>query len=161
MIVVGIDPGLTGAVGILYSNGPVVWDMHTIRVGKRHHVDAHGLAEELRCIADAADARVFVEAQSTRPGLAAQSVLRTGEGYGIVLGVLAALGLSCQLVLPQSWRPAMCGPRRNDGHDKDTSRQVAMRLFPALAGELHRVKDHGRAEALLIAEYGRRMMGGR
>jgi hypothetical protein len=41
--------------------------------------------------------------------------------------------------------------------DKDNSRVKAMELFPALTDDLARVKDDGRAEAVLLAEYGRRL----
>jgi len=40
--------------------------------------------------------------------------------------------------------------------NKNASREVAQALFPSVS--LKRVKDDGRAEALLIAEYGRRIM---
>ncbi len=44
------------------------------------------------------------------------------------------------------------------GKTKEDSRALAIQLFPALAEELKRVKDEGRAESLLIAEYGRRFL---
>ncbi|CAM8961681.1 unnamed protein product [Rhodiola kirilowii] len=37
---------------------------------------------------------------------------------------------------------------------KDDSRKLASTLFPSLCEQLKRKKDHGRAEALLIAAYG-------
>ena len=43
------------------------------------------------------------------------------------------------------------------GKDKDASRLRAIQLFPVVANRLDRKKDDGRAEALLLAEYGRRL----
>ena len=44
--------------------------------------------------------------------------------------------------------------------EKDASRIVARRLWPLQTEEaLSRKKDHGRADAALIAEYGRRLQG--
>jgi hypothetical protein len=37
---------------------------------------------------------------------------------------------------------------------QNESRSLAMERFPSLASQLKRVKDHGRAEALLIASFG-------
>ncbi|KAL9268539.1 Holliday junction resolvase MOC1, chloroplastic-like protein, partial [Drosera capensis] len=41
------------------------------------------------------------------------------------------------------------------GTSKDESRKLASALFPSLSPMLKRKKDHGRAEALLIAAYGK------
>ena len=38
--------------------------------------------------------------------------------------------------------------------DKEAARAMAVRTFPAIAPRFYRVKDHNRAEALLIARYG-------
>ena len=73
-------------------------------------------------------------------------------------GVLAGLGIPYELVTPQKWKRAMGVP----SGDKSSSRPVALRLFPSLAAELRLKKDHGKADALLIAGYGRRrLIGGR
>jgi hypothetical protein len=53
-------------------------------------------------------------------------------------------------VPPATWKKAM---RLKGG--KDESREAAMRLWPASAGLFARVKDNDRAEAALIAEWGR------
>ncbi|MDO8605136.1 MAG: hypothetical protein Q7R40_01240, partial [Phaeospirillum sp.] len=44
--------------------------------------------------------------------------------------------------------------------DKAASRARAVELYPEVAGRLTRVKDHGRAEALLLAEWLRRSRAG-
>jgi crossover junction endodeoxyribonuclease RuvC len=56
------------------------------------------------------------------------------------------------LVEPAKWKKHFRLPR-----DKEASRQMALRLFPAAHALLSRKKDHGRSEAALLAAY----VGGR
>ncbi len=68
------------------------------------------------------------------------------------MGALAALGVKVVPVSAKRWKPVfgLSGP----GVTKAHSRYMASALFPHLEKELSRQKDHGRAEALLIAVYG-------
>jgi crossover junction endodeoxyribonuclease RuvC len=155
-VTIGIDPGVTGAVAILGCNGPVVWDMPTVTVSKRQRCDAATLAVELGQYVG--DATAFVELVHSMKKQVVASTFSFGESFGIVRGVLAGLGIPYELVTPQKWKRAMGVPRG----DKSNSRPVALRLFPSLASELPLEKNHGKADALLIAEYGRRrLIGGR
>ena len=70
-----------------------------------------------------------------------------GRGYGLCLGVIAALGLPSTLVTPQVWKKA-AGLLRAD---KEKSRARAIQLWPQ--ADLGLVKHHGRAEALLIGRW--------
>jgi crossover junction endodeoxyribonuclease RuvC len=73
-----------------------------------------------------------------------------GHSSGIIMGVLSALGFSYELVRPQEWKKEFGLLKMQ----KDASRTVAQNLFPSV--NLSLKKDEGRAEALLIAEWGRR-----
>jgi len=57
-----------------------------------------------------------------------------------------------ELVKPALWREYF------DllGRDKEASRMLAQRLFPAMSDKLTRQMDHNRAEAMLIAWFGAR-----
>ncbi len=77
-----------------------------------------------------------------------------GYGLGIWEGIIAAYELPLEKVSPQRWKKTMLADM---GKTKDASRYKAISLFPEVAGQLSRVKDDGRAEALLLAEYGRRL----
>ena len=68
-------------------------------------------------------------------------------------GVLAALRVPYESIAPSAWKAQMGIPK---GATKDVSRARALALFPALAEQLARKKDDGRAEALLLAEWRRR-----
>lgn len=96
---------------------------------------------------------VGIEKVHSMPGQGVASTFCFGEGYGVWLGILAALGIRHELITPQSWKKSLM-----DGQlkDKDASRLVAMRLFPEAGNQLQLKKHHGRADALLIAEFVRR-----
>jgi hypothetical protein len=67
-----------------------------------------------------------------------------GLGMGVWLGVLATLALPPTRVQPQIWKRAL-----GLGKDKEQARLRAMQLFPQ--ADLRRKRDHGRAEAILLA----------
>jgi len=92
---------------------------------------------------------VVIEEAQAMPGQGTRSMFQTGLGMGIWLGVLAALQLPYRRVRPQIWKKAF-----GLGKDKEASRLKAMQLYPG--ADLRRKKDHGRAEALLLAFYGQR-----
>lgn len=81
------------------------------------------------------------------------STFQTGYGYGVIIGVLASLAIPYHEVSPGVWKRAM----GLVGTDKAAARALARSWWPTAA--LSRVKDHGRAEALLIARYGQKEMG--
>ena len=72
-----------------------------------------------------------------------------GKATGGVLGVLAGLEVPTLEVRPAVWKVLMGVPA-----DKNTSRAMAQKLFPRYAEKFKRVKDDGRAEAALMAQYG-------
>ena len=74
-----------------------------------------------------------------------------GQHATVFPGVLAGLQIQTNTVTPNAWKKAM---QLNAG--KDASRAKAAQMWPQQAGEFSRVKDDGKAEAALIAEYGRR-----
>lgn len=90
------------------------------------------------------------------PGQGTVSMFHFGENFGWIQGVLSALGIPFELVRPQRWK-------REFGctGDKNTSVQVASRLFPGV--DLRRTPKcksphDGVCEALLMAEYARRRL---
>lgn len=149
---IGVDPGVSGGVAIISARGVLsVHDMPTRKVmvarQSRREVDAHALAELLRPLADGALA--IVERQSARPGQGVTSMFGLGRSLGVVLGTMAGLGIPVRMVAASAWKPALGVPA-----DKRLVRARASELLPAGAGEWRRKKDHGRAEAALLAMYG-------
>jgi crossover junction endodeoxyribonuclease RuvC len=69
-----------------------------------------------------------------------------GRSVGIIEGVLAARQIPVTFTTPQAWQKQSGAAKGKDG-----SRQRVMELFPSQAHLFARVKDDGRADAVLIA----------
>lgn len=160
----GIDPGATGAVAIIRTDGSVTfWDTPVVHIksGKKTKTEMNAVAASmlLSDIRDSNNDTVFVtiEKVSSMPGQGVASMFSFGKNFGTWLGILAALKLPFQQVAPVSWKKKIMSDM---GKEKDASRVKAMQLFPNTQRDLNLMKHHGRADALLIAEYGRRQLGG-
>jgi len=155
-MIVGIDPGQTGAVAFIYPSGMVeMFDtpVESIKKGKGSKTEymPPNMADLLRAMAIR---HVFIEQVHSMPGQGVASSFGFGKGFGIWIGILAALQIPYTFVTPQAWKKQlMLG-----NADKDAARGRAMQLYPVVSKELSRKKDIGRADALLIAEYGRRTL---
>lgn len=152
MIILGIDPGLSGAIAIynIYTEELVVMDMPTVemtRNGKHKREVSPALVADV--IAGKGAVRAYMERVSAMPGQGVSSMFSFGRSAGIVEGVLAAYEIPMTLVTPQAWMKAMAVRAGKDG-----SRERAMQLFPAYSTLFARKKDDGRSDAALIAKYG-------
>jgi crossover junction endodeoxyribonuclease RuvC len=153
-MIIGIDPGISGAIAAVSDGGVLLWvqDMPVRDAGKKarkqREIDGAELARILRPhVADICCA--WVEEVSAMPGQGVSSMFSLGDSRGTIRGVLEALGISVERVAPQRWKRAY-----GLDSDKEAARALAIRLYPTRSGELARKRDHGRAEAVLIARYG-------
>ena len=155
MIILGIDPGLSGALALYNTSEQTVevFDMpvlELVRNGKKKgEVSAQALANLL---AGRGVKAAYLERVNAMPGQGVTSVFSFGRSTGIVEGILAAYDIPTTLVTPQAWQKAV-GQRAG----KDGSRERAMQLFPAQADLFQRKKDDGRSDAALIAYYGAKL----
>jgi crossover junction endodeoxyribonuclease RuvC len=155
--VIGIDPGKAGAIAFLtlIEGVPVeldVIDMPVFKVGKRARIDEYALARELDArLPEGAEifAVATIEQGGVRPQNGRVGAASFWLGLGTVRGVLAAHFIPIETTAPAHWKRVL----RVTG-DKDASRLRAAAIFPRWAGLWSRVKDHGRAEAALIALHG-------
>lgn len=149
---IGIDPGITGAVCIMQAgHAPVVLDLPTVEAGKgvvKRELDGSGLARILEYL-PIHHTRCIIERTSAMPGQGVASMFSMGVSRGVILGVISCLALPLQEVAPARWKKHF----GLIGADKDMSRRYALQLYPALADKLARAKDHNRAEAVLLAHY--------
>jgi crossover junction endodeoxyribonuclease RuvC len=161
MIYIGIDPGLSGAVGVLDERctlQPVqVYDTPTAIVEgettkRKYMVGAMALL--IKPFAGRTDVIAVLENVHSMPKQGVASSFCFGEGKGMWEGILAAYGIPTELVSPQRWKKEIMA---DQGKDKSAARFKAMALFPTLVDQLKLVKHDGRAEALLMAEYARRL----
>lgn len=74
-----------------------------------------------------------------------------GVSFGSILSVLHAMHIPLEFVTPIVWK-------RSYGLSKDKHATLHKARLMFLAAELHLAKHDGRAEALLLAEYGRRRL---
>lgn len=147
--ILGVDCGVTGALAFYWPQHPervLVEDMPV--VGKE--VDAAQLADVIARIGP--DVAV-VEKVHAMPKNGSVAAFSQGCTYTAVRVVLALAEVRTHLVTPASWKKF-----HRLGPDKDASRELAKRMFPAVSGQFNRVKDHNRAEASLIALYGAEKM---
>ena len=150
--IIGIDPGVMGAVGITTAEGKFVdvFDLPTVLANKssqRRQVNAYELASLLRtALLEYPDVVAITENVAAMPQQGVSSVFAFGKSYGIILGVLATLGISTHVVSPSKWKGYY-----QLGRDKDQSRELAQRMWPNAPLGLKR--HHNRAEALMLAKY--------
>ncbi|XP_010922070.1 Holliday junction resolvase MOC1, chloroplastic [Elaeis guineensis] len=156
--VVGIDPDVHGALALLKPDGAAqVFDTPCLKVlvGKRvrKRLDARSIIQLLRSFDAPPGTIAFIERSNPFPQDGKQGWWSGGFTYGLWIGVLVASGFSVVPVSSRLWKDQfnLSGSTSN----KDDSREAASTLFPSLSSLLKRKKDHGRAEALLIAAYGK------
>jgi crossover junction endodeoxyribonuclease RuvC len=157
--IIGIDPGLDGAIAYLEPDGMrvTVLPMPTVTegVGKsvRRRVDLWRLAEILGRMRDEGAVAAWVEKVQSQPNDGHVQAFAFGWGAGVVSMGLACVRLRTFYVSPITWKRSF-----KLGKDKDLSRLRASQLFPDDAHFWPNKGDHDRAEAALIARYGRSVM---
>lgn len=157
MRILGVDPGAYGALALL-ADGTLseVLDMPVLRVrrGKtdKAEVDGYTLAAALRALQPDI---VYIEQVGGLPGQSASAAFNFGRAAGAVEYACKTLGYRVEMVSPITWKKA-----EKLGPGKDDSRAAAMRRWPTWAKTFERKKDNDRAEAALIAEYGRKQQNG-
>lgn len=145
MRVIGIDPGITGALAVLNGEGVALFDLPVTK----GEINGFALCEELRLAeeVDHIDA-VFMEETHAMPSTGSQGNFSQGFTKGAIVTAVRVARLPLHRVNPATWKTKM-GLR---GKKKDASRHLAAELWPNQ--EFHLVKHHNRAEAALIARYG-------
>ena len=142
MNILGIDPGVSGALA--------VYDTTSQRVACHDMPDTtaalHDLVSSLPIIRICALEKPFYPKV-----IGVKNVARIAEAYGKILSALAWRDIPLREVRPAEWKAAL-----NLNSHKAASREMAGLCFPADAEQFARVKDDGRAEAALLAWYGLR-----
>jgi hypothetical protein len=164
-LTIGVDPGLTGAVALLGSSWAKVLDLPTKRdevLGRR--IDAPALAKLLHeNVPDGEDdIRICIEA------LAAGGVDKGRNQFATVgsqhwtqsalVNTFELLGLQVnEYVYPVTWKRLYgLNGKKAEGNAAMQARLIAANLYPDLADDLSRAKDHNRAEAVLIGNWYRK-----
>ena len=153
MIVLGIDPGLSGALASWDGTDLFTYEIPTAKSsGRGREVIWSELNMEWDTCFFWAD-HVFLERVMSRPGEGVSSAFKFGLVFGGLRGMIAAKLIPCTLVTPSTWMKEM-GVGRSS---KEASIIRATELFPSNAAEFRGPKGgkkDGVAEAALIARYG-------
>ena len=153
MIIIGIDPGLSGAIAILENNEVKrILEIPVMSEGKKNKRQLNNaqLVNLLKDnIKDFNDASVVVEQVNAMPGQGVTSMFNFGQTFGAIKGICAALGLPIYFVRPAKWK------KHFDliNSSKDASRTKVIEMYPLLSSQLSRKKDVNKSDAILIARF--------
>lgn len=149
-MIIGIDPGFSGAIAFLYKQELDVVDLPIMRIKNRKQVDPVSFTAIINC-APRKIAFAAIEDVHSMPKQGVASTFKFGYNAGILLGVIQALGIKVFRIDPSIWKAAL-----GISSDKKESLALAKKLFPAYKAYFTRVKDNGRAEAVLLAHFARK-----
>tara|TARA_B110000014_G_C19840765_1_gene435860 strand:+ start:216 stop:695 length:480 start_codon:yes stop_codon:yes gene_type:complete len=153
MIIIGIDPGISGAISIIENKKILeVYDTPTMIDGKKNKKQINSaqvtniIKERLK---NDKEVVVVVEHVNAMPGQGVTSMFNFGQSFGVIKGICAALSLPIYFVRPTKWKKHFNLIKTN----KDASRTKVIEVYPEISSKLHRKKDSNRADAILIALY--------
>lgn len=152
-VFIGIDPGKKGGIAVVDGNGDMLM-ARAMPCRKDGDIDVMLLRDMLKFATDdVVEGMVVLEKAQAMPKQGVTGVFTYGVGYGKIQAVLELLELPVEEVRPAVWKKQL-------GLLKQTKRrscELAGQLFPAFNsyGRRGGLRD-GEAEALLLAEYGRR-----
>ena len=153
MIIIGIDPGISGAISIIENKKILeVYDTPTMIDGKKNKKQINS-AQVTNIIKETLNIGkkvvVVVEQVNAMPGQGVTSMFNFGQSFGVIKGICAALSLPIYFVRPTKWKKHFNLIKTN----KDASRTKVIEVYPEISSKLHRKKDSNRADAILIALY--------
>ena len=153
MKIIGIDPGLSGAIAILKDNKVIdIFDMPVMSEGKKNKKQLNS-AQLVNIINENTEKNeeifVVVEQVNAMPGQGVTSMFNFGQTFGAIKGVCAALQLPIFFVRPSKWKKHF----ELINSSKDASRTKVIEMYPTLAHLLSKKKDVNKSDAILIARF--------
>ena len=153
MKIIGIDPGLSGAIAILENNRVLnIFEIPVMSEGKKNkrQLNSAQLVKLLRDnISNNEEVSVVVEQVNAMPGQGVTSMFNFGQTFGAIKGICASLGLPIFFVRPSKWKKHF----ELINSSKDSSRTKAIEMYPSLSNELAKKKDVNKSDAILIARF--------
>ena len=155
MLIIGIDPGISGSICFLQDGKIVdVVEMPTMTEGKKNKKQVNGsqivneISEKIKEL-DKREIKVVIEQVSAMPGQGVTSMFNFGQSFGILKGICSSMQLPMYFVRPAKWKKYF----NLINSEKDASRTRAIEIFPYFSGQLSRKKDSNKADAILIASF--------
>ena len=155
MLIIGIDPGITGSI-CFFQDGKIidVVEMPNMPEGKKNKKQVNGAQIFYEISLRIKDLRkeeikVIIEQVSAMPGQGVTSMFNFGQSFGILKGICSAMQLPMYFVRPAKWKKYF----NLINSEKDASRTKAIEIFPYFSSKLSRKKDSNKADAILIASF--------
>ena len=148
MKIIGIDPGLSGAIAILENNQVInIFEIPVMSEGKKNkrQLNSALLVSLLKeNINNSEEVAVVVEQVNAMPGQGVTSMFNFGQTFGAIKGICAALDLPIFFVRPSKWKKHF----ELINSSKDSSRTKAIEMYPKLSNQLAKKKDENKSEAI-------------
>ena len=155
MLIIGIDPGISGAI-CFFENGKIleVIEMPNMPEGKKNKRQVNGAQISNEIIKrtkniEKKNIKVIIEQVAAMPGQGVTSMFNFGQSFGVLKGICSALQLPMYFIRPVKWKKYFNLINSN----KDSSRTKAIEAFPYFSENLSRKKDSNKADAILISSY--------
>jgi len=155
MLIIGIDPGISGALCFMKEGNIIdVIDMPSMADGKKNKKQVNGsqvFNEISKHLKDnkPENVKVIIEHVTAMPGQGVTSMFNFGQSFGILKGICSAMHLSVYYVRPAKWKKYF----NLINSEKDASRTRAIEIFPYFSSQLSKKKDNNKADAILIASF--------
>ena len=155
MLIIGIDPGISGSICFL-EDGIIkdVLEMPTMTEGKKNKKQVNGsqiyneISFRIKTY-EKKNIKVVIEQVSAMPGQGVTSMFNFGQSFGILKGICSAMQLPIYFVRPAKWKKYF----NLINSEKDASRTRAIEIFPYFSSNLSKKKDSNKADAVLIGRY--------
>ena len=155
MFIIGIDPGISGAICFMKDGKIIdVIEMPSMAEGKKNKKQVNGaqifneISQRIKKI-DKKDIKVIIEQVSAMPGQGVTSMFNFGQSFGILKGICSAMRLPLYFVRPAKWKKYF----GLINSEKDASRTKAIEIFPYFSTNLSKKKDANKADAILISSF--------
>ena len=153
MKIIGIDPGLSGAIAVMHDKKVInMYDMPVMAEGKKNkrQLNSSQLVNIIKeNINKNEETIVVVEQVNAMPGQGVTSMFNFGQTFGAIKGVCAALKLPIFFVRPSKWKKHF----ELINSTKDSSRTKVIEMYPKLSNQLSKKKDVNKSDAILIARF--------
>ena len=153
MKIIGIDPGLSGAIAVLEDNKVLgIYDMPVMAEGKKskRQLNSAQLVSIIKQnVSNNDELAIVVEQVNAMPGQGVTSMFNFGQTFGAIKGVCAALELPIFFVRPTKWKKYF----ELLNSSKDASRTKVIEMYPSLSNQLSKKKDVNKSDAILIARF--------
>jgi len=159
----GVDPGLTGAIAFHSDTEQLkIFDMPTETVRTKNRIDffrIHNIFKQfvyqIECgYVEKVSGMAYTDKSGFMRGQSSAASFNFGFGYGLLLGAIFSLSITTYETPSNVWKPSMGLSSR-----KEDSLELVRKLFPMHKTYFTRKKDHGRAEASLLAHLARKKFG--